>query len=66
MQKYIWMKVSDDEYELPEVIGSSAADLARKCKTTKNSIMTAICNARKYGYKCIYKRVLVMKDGEEE
>ena len=60
------MRVSNDEYELPEVIGNSASDLARKCKTTKNSIVTAITNAELHGYKSIYKRVPVMEDEDEE
>ena len=66
MEQYIWMRVSDDEYELPEVIGNSASDLARKCNTTKNTIVTAISNARKHGYKCRYKRVQIMEDEDEE
>lgn len=66
MQKYIWMKVSRDEYELPEVIGDSAEDLARKCGTTSNAIFTAINHAEHRGYRCQYKRVPVLKDEEEE
>lgn len=66
MGQYIWMRVSDDEYELPEVIGNSASDLARKCGKTKSTIITAITNAEQHGYKSIYKRVPVMEDEEEE
>lgn len=66
MGKFIWMRVSHDCFELPEVIGNSAADLAQKCNTTKTSIISAIKQAEKNGYKSVYKRVEIIDDEEEE
>lgn len=45
-QKYIWMKVSQDRYRLPEVIASSAAELARKCGVTKSAVYNNKCYVR--------------------
>jgi len=35
---FLWLKVTNDEYELPLVVADSAAELARRCNTTKNNI----------------------------
>ena len=37
---YVWMKVSDDKYELPEVIADSSKELAAKCGIATNTIFT--------------------------
>ena len=36
--KWIWMAVDADEYELPQVVEETAADLARKCGTSKSNV----------------------------
>lgn len=38
----IWMRVSKDKYELPEIVADSAESLARKCGTTAATIRTEI------------------------
>ena len=55
----IWMKVSDDEYELPEAIADTSTELARKYGLSKCSVMSAICNAKRRGTRCIYVKVEV-------
>lgn len=59
----IWLKVSNDRYELPEIVADSAGQLAQKLGIKKNNIFSAISHARKNGYKCIYRKVEI-KDGE--
>ena len=57
MYQYIWMKVSKDDYETPVATADTAGQLAIKCHTTKNSIISAICHSKKTGYRCIYQKV---------
>jgi len=38
MSDCVWMRVSKDKYELPEIIANSAAELARKCGVTKGVV----------------------------
>lgn len=38
--KWIWMAVDADEYELPQAVADSSAELARKCNTSKHNIET--------------------------
>ena len=51
------MKVTNDKYEYPVEIASSAGQLAIKCGTTAESIRSAIYHSKKTGYKSIYKCV---------
>lgn len=38
MADYIYMEVTQDEYELPVAIASTSTELAKLCKTTPNAI----------------------------
>jgi len=53
---YIWIKTTDDEYELIVAMGDTAKALAVECGTSVNTIYSAMSHARKKGYKCIYKK----------
>lgn len=55
----IWLKVSNDQYELPEIVADTAGDLARKLGINKNCIFSAISHSNKKGYKCIYRKVVI-------
>lgn len=52
----VWMKVTDDEYELPIVIADSAAELARMLGCSANSIYSSICRFN-MGYTSRYRKV---------
>ena len=41
MGNYLWIKVSNDKYELPLAVGDTAQELANLCGTTKNAIITS-------------------------
>ena len=47
----IWMKVSKDKYELPEIIADSASELAKKCNVTRNVIYSCINRQGRSQYK---------------
>lgn len=38
MNKYYWLCVEADEYELPLAVADTARELAEKCGTTKHNI----------------------------
>lgn len=59
----LWMKVTDDKYELPIAIAESRAKLARKLGIKPNSIATAIHRAKITGHKQVFIKVIV--DDEE-
>ena len=62
-QMNIWLKVTNDKYELPVAVADSASELAQLLGIKKNNIFSAISHAQKQGYKCQYRKV-VIKDGE--
>lgn len=39
-KQYVWMKVSDDEFELPLVMAGSCSELARKIGKDKSTILS--------------------------
>lgn len=58
----IWMKVTNDEYELPVAVANSRAELARKLGLKPNSISTAIHRAKKTGHRQIFVEVVIDDD----
>lgn len=53
MGRYIYMKVTKDEYELPIAVADDAYQLADVCGTTPNNIYSSISHGRK-SYKRVY------------
>lgn len=47
VEKYIYMMVSDDKYELPLCIADSAQELADKVGVSRNAITAHICRSKK-------------------
>ena len=50
MKRYVYMKVTNDKYELPIAIADSAEELAEKFGTTKGVVYTSVTKS-KYGLK---------------
>ena len=48
--KFIWMKVTKDQYRLPLAVASSAVELARICGTTANAVFSSVCLWKKGKY----------------
>ena len=61
--EFLWMVVSDDEYEFPIFIEDNLTDLARRVGKTEAAIRTAICHAEKKDGKSRYRRV---RKGEDK
>lgn len=56
---YIWIKTTNDDYEFIVAMGDTAKALAVECDTSVNTIYSAMSHAKKKGYSCIYKKVVV-------
>lgn len=54
---YIWMKVTDDEYEFPVQMADTQRELAELCGVRRASIASAIGKSRKRKHRCCYVRV---------
>lgn len=61
----LYMKVSNDEYELPEAVAGSANELARMLGVTENAIYCGICRG-KSGSKSSFVRVIIDDEEEEQ
>lgn len=55
----IWIKTTNDEYEHIIAMGDTAKALAIDCGTSERTIYSAISHAKKHGYKCTYKKVVI-------
>jgi hypothetical protein len=59
----IWLKVTDDEYELPIAVASTARELAQICGTTEGSIVSRISHWHAgRTAKCPYRKVVIEED----
>ena len=59
---YIYMKVSHDRYELPELIADSGTELALKLGLHERSVTSQISKCKRKGYWCPYRAVYVGKE----
>ena len=41
VSKYIWLAVDADEYELPQAVEETAAELAKVCGTTTSNVQNS-------------------------
>lgn len=62
----IWLRISRDKYELPEVVAGTAQELADLCGVTRNSLVSHMCHAKAGGYWCRYIKVEVEDEDEPE
>ena len=60
----IWMKVSEDKYEYPEVICDTAVELAEKVGCSVNNIYSCISKSRRDGHNTFYKKVEIEDDSD--
>lgn len=59
----LWIRVSDDKYELPIAVADTAAELARMLGVKRNTILSAACNERAGRIKnSCYKKVVIDDD----
>lgn len=60
--RFLWMEVSNDEYELPLAVADSALELSKVLGLKdENSVISSVSRAKR-GYWCKYKRVPYLKE----
>ena len=42
----VWMRITNDEYQLPVAVADTASQLARMCGTNANAIRSAVSHVR--------------------
>lgn len=57
--KHVFIKVTKDKYEFIVAMGDTMQELADECKTTKNTIYSAMSHAKARGQNSIYKKVVL-------
>lgn len=63
----LWMKVSNDKYELPEIVADTSAELSRLCGLKHDSgVLSAIANAKRRGHKCRFVKVVIDEEDEDD
>ena len=55
----LYMRVTDDEYELPVAVADSIPALARLIGVKPSTIYGVMYAAQKHGYNCVYVKVEV-------
>jgi hypothetical protein len=60
------MKVSRDKYELPEAVAESANELARILGITENAIYCRMSQAKKFGYRSRFVKVVIDEEDDDE
>lgn len=57
--KILWMKVSEDKYELPIAVAESSAKLGEMLGVKSSTIRSCVKNAEINGWKTVYCRVVI-------
>lgn len=61
--RFLWMEVSNDEYELPLAVADSALELSKVLGLKdENSVISSVSRAKRGGYWCKYKCVPYLKE----
>lgn len=58
-KEYLYLQISDDEYELPIAVAGSITELAVKTGVSQAKISSALYHAEKEGCKTVYVRIEV-------
>ena len=62
MAKYVYMKVTRDEYEFPIAIADSVTELAEILGVAPMTISSAICHANQRNGNSAYKKVNISEE----
>ena len=65
MSRTIWLRVSRDEYELPEVVADTVQELAWRCGVTINAVRSSIGHDKAGHRKSYYVRIEV-EEGDDD
>ena len=65
-EQYVWMKVTNDKYELPVLVADSAPELAKMLGCSPNNIYSSLSHAKHGRQNSPYRKVLINKEINEE
>lgn len=60
----LWMKVTDDEFELPEAVADTPKELAMLIGVKPNNVSSAYCKAKAKGQQSVYQKVEVEDEND--
>lgn len=63
-QKWWWLKVTHDEYELPVAVATTVSELGKILNISSNDICASMTRSRKYGWWSPYRKVERNEDEE--
>ena len=61
-EQYVWMKVTNDKYELPVLVADSAPELAKMLGCSPNSIYSSLSHAKHRRQNTTYRKVVVNEE----
>jgi hypothetical protein len=59
----VWMKVTNDKYELPVLVADSAPELAKMLGCSPNNICSSLSHAKHRRQNTTYRKVVINDDG---
>ena len=62
-EQYVWMKVTNDKYELPVLVADSAPELAKMLGCSPNNIYSSLSHAKHRRQNSPYRKVVINDDG---
>jgi hypothetical protein len=61
-EQYVWMKVTNDKYELPVLVADSAPELAKMLGCSPNNIYSSLSHAKHRRQNTTYRKVLINEE----
>ena len=61
-EQYVWMKVTNDKYELPVLVADSAPELAKMLGCRPNNIYSSLSHAKHGRQNTTYRKVLINEE----
>jgi hypothetical protein len=58
----VWMKVTNDKYELPVLVADSAPELAKMLGCSPNNIYSSLSHAKHRRQNTTYRKVLINEE----
>lgn len=61
-EQYVWMKVTNDKYELPVLVADSAPELAKMLGCSPNNIYSSLSHAKHRRQNSPYRKVVINEE----
>ena len=58
----VWMKVTNDKYELPVLVADSAPELAKMLGCSPNNIYSSLSHAKHRRQNSLYRKVVINEE----